>query len=88
MLNLGFWDYLIPQAPDVPAIEIGHLVSPSPNTPLGTKGMGEGGPVGVPAAVVAAVEDALAPWHIAIDTLPLAPERILNLLDAVRSDAP
>ncbi len=88
LLNLGFWDYLIPQAPDVPAIEIGHLVSPSPNTPLGTKGMGEGGPVGVPAAVVAAVEDALAPWHIAIDTLPLAPERILNLLDAARSDAP
>jgi len=84
--NLGFWDYLIPQAPDVPPIEIGHLESPSPNTPLGTKGMGEGGPVGVPAAVVHAVEDALAPFGIHISELPLSPERVLKLIDAARAD--
>lgn len=82
--NLGFWDYLIPQAPDVPPIEIGHLVSPSPNTPLGTKGMGEGGPVGVPPAVVHAVEDALAPFGIRVRELPLSPERVLGLITAAR----
>lgn len=82
--NTGFWDYLIPQAADVPAIEIGHWVSPSPNTPLGTKGMGEGGPVGVPPAVVAALEDALAPLGVRVSDLPLTPERVLGLIDAAR----
>ncbi len=84
LLNRGFWDYLIPQAADVPAIEIEHLVSPSPNTALGSKGMGEGGPVGVPPAVVAALEDALAPFRITVDELPLTPERVLALIDAAR----
>ena len=83
--NVGLWDYLIPQAPDVPQIEIGHLISPSPNTPLGTKGMGEGGPVGVPPAVVAAVEDALSPFGVRVSDLPLSPERVLGLIDAARS---
>ncbi|MBI2799151.1 MAG: molybdopterin-dependent oxidoreductase [Gammaproteobacteria bacterium] len=86
--NLGFWDYLIPQAPDVPRIEIDHLVSPSPNTSLGSKGMGEGGPVGVPPAVVHAVEDALAPFGVEVSTLPLSPERVLGLIDAARARQP
>lgn len=82
--NRGFGDYLIPTAPDCPPVEIGHLVSPSPYTSLGSKGMGEGGPVGVPPAVVDAVEDALAPWNIRISALPLSPERILDLIDTSR----
>ncbi|MEQ9131272.1 MAG: molybdopterin-dependent oxidoreductase [Salinisphaeraceae bacterium] len=85
LLNKGFWDYLIPQAPDVPNIEIGHLVCPSPNTPLGTKGMGEGGPVGIPAAVMNAVEDALSPLDVQLSELPLSPERVLAAIDAARS---
>jgi carbon-monoxide dehydrogenase large subunit len=49
--------------------------------------MGEGGPVGVPAAIVAAVEDALAPFALEFSTLPLSPERVLAALDAKESRA-
>jgi carbon-monoxide dehydrogenase large subunit len=80
LLNTGFMTYLAPTAADVPPIEVTHLQLPSPFTPLGTKGMGEGGAIGAPAAVVNAVEDALAPLGIAISELPLSPDRLLPLI--------
>jgi carbon-monoxide dehydrogenase large subunit len=85
LLNTGFQDYLIPTAGDVPPVEVEHQCSPSPNTALGTKGMGEGGPVGVPAAIVSAVEDALAPFGVELSELPLSPERILDALRDARA---
>ena len=68
-------DYLIPTACDVPAIEYGHLETPSPITVGGIKGMGEGGTVAPPAAIANAIADALAPfgWR-AIERLPISPE--------------
>jgi carbon-monoxide dehydrogenase large subunit len=80
MLNRGFRDYLVPTAGDVPNIEVRHHVSPSPFTPLGTKGMGEGGAIGSPAAIVNAVQDALAPFDVTIRELPISPDRLLPLL--------
>ena len=80
LLNTGFMTYLAPTAADVPPIEVTHLELPSPFTPLGTKGMGEGGAIGAPAAVVNAVEDALAPLGIAMSELPLSPDRLLPLI--------
>ncbi len=74
-------DYLLPSATDVPAIEVEHCISPSPFTPGGIKGMGESGLIATPAAVANAVADALAPFGIRIDTLPLTPERVSNLLN-------
>lgn len=53
-------DYLVPTATDVPAIEIEHLVTPSERSPIGAKGMGEGGAIGPPAAILNAVNDALS----------------------------
>lgn len=82
LLNDSFWYYMLPQAPDVPKIRIGHIECPSPNTALGAKGLGEGGPVGVPCTVMNAVEDALAPLRIELSELPLTPERILELIKA------
>ena len=80
LLNTNFQDYLVPIAPDMPDIEVTHIVSPSPFTPLGAKGMGEGGSIASPAAVVNAVENALESFGITIRETPLTPERILGLI--------
>jgi carbon-monoxide dehydrogenase large subunit len=72
-------DYLIPGSTDVPAIEVHHLETPSPNTIYGLKGVGEGGAIGPGAAIAAAVEDAIRPLTDAfVDSLPLTPERVLR----------
>ena len=55
-------DYLIPTLKEVPAnIRVGHVETPSPFTEFGIKGGGEGGRMGAPPAIAAAVEDALRP---------------------------
>jgi carbon-monoxide dehydrogenase large subunit len=76
-----FMDYLVPTATDIPAIEYGHIETPSPG-PGGFKGVGEGGAIGAPPAVVNAVADALAPFGVTVTSLPLTPARIVALLEA------
>jgi carbon-monoxide dehydrogenase large subunit len=73
-------DYLVPTAADVPRVEIGHIESPSPYTPGGIKGMGEGGAIAPPAAIANAVTDALAPFGVRVNEIPLTPERVLNCI--------
>ena len=53
-------DYFLPSATEVPNIRVLHMETPSPHTEFGIKGIGEGGAVGPPAAIVCAVNDALA----------------------------
>ncbi len=84
-LTATFMDYLKPTAADVPRIETGHLETPSPFTPLGTKGAGEGGAVPAPAAIASAVEDALAPLGVKITSLPLTPSRLRDLVRAAEA---
>ena len=74
-----FMDYLLPTATDVPIIEYGHSETPGPG-PGGYKGVGEGGAIGAPPAVVNAIADALAPFDITITRLPLGPAQIRDLL--------
>ena len=62
-LATTFLDYLVPSAAEVPSIEYGHIETPSPG-PGGFKGVGEGGAIGAPPAVVNAVADALAPFGV------------------------
>jgi carbon-monoxide dehydrogenase large subunit len=78
-LATTFLDYLVPSAAEVPPIEYGHVETPSPG-PGGYKGVGEGGAIGAPPAVVNAVADALAPFGVTITRLPLTPVRILEAL--------
>ena len=73
-------DYLLPTAAEVPSIEVLHLESPSPEVPGGFKGMGEGGAVNAPAAVLGAVNDALAPLGVVANHTPLTPEWVLGAL--------
>jgi carbon-monoxide dehydrogenase large subunit len=73
-------DYLVPLATDIPKIEIEHLVSPSPRTELGSKGVGEAGTIGAFAAVANAVADAVAPLGAQLSDLPYSPNRIYEAL--------
>jgi aerobic carbon-monoxide dehydrogenase large subunit len=71
-------DYLVPFTTTVPPIEIRHHESPTPATPLGTKGVGEAGTIGAYGAVPNAVADALSTLGIELTELPLTPERIFT----------
>jgi carbon-monoxide dehydrogenase large subunit len=84
-LATTFMDYLLPTATDVPTIEYGHIETPSPG-PGGYKGVGEGGAIGAPPAVVNAVADALSPFGVRITDLPLSPGALVTVLDAARAD--
>jgi len=74
-------DYILPGATEVPDIRVLHMQTPSPYTEFGIKGLGEGGAVGPPAAIVSAVNDALRPLGVEVHDLPLSPERILTAID-------
>jgi carbon-monoxide dehydrogenase large subunit len=78
-LTTTFVDYLMPTTTEVPVIEYGHLEVPGPG-PGGYKGVGEGGAIGAPPAVVNAVADALAPFGVDITRLPVSPSSIVSLL--------
>jgi carbon-monoxide dehydrogenase large subunit len=79
-LTASLMDYLVPTAAEIPPIDVVHLESPSPLVPGGFKGMGEGGAVNSPAAIVSAVNDALRPYGVVADHTPITPEWILAAL--------
>jgi carbon-monoxide dehydrogenase large subunit len=79
-LATTFVDYLVPTSTEVPAIEYVHMEgSPGPG-PGGYKGVGEGGAIAAPAAVANAVADALAPFGVTVDRLPLTPSAVRALI--------
>ncbi len=77
-------DYLVPTAVDVPDIRIEHIETPAPTTTLGTKGVGEAGTAGAPAAIHCAVNDALARVGARVSRQPIRPEDVLAALTAAR----
>jgi carbon-monoxide dehydrogenase large subunit len=81
-LTTTFADYLMPTAADVPGCAIEHVETPNPLNPLGVKGAGEGGTIPAPAAIVAAIEDALSPFGVRFAEMPLTPDRIVAALRA------
>jgi carbon-monoxide dehydrogenase large subunit len=81
-------DYLLPSATDVPEIKIQHMITPSPYTDFGIKGLGEGGAVGPPAAIVSAVNDALRPFQVEVHDLPVTPQRIVAALESKQKAIP
>jgi len=83
-LNTTFVDYLKPTAVEVPDFKTDHLESPSPYTPLGMKGVGEGGAIPAPAAIANAVENALEPLGVRLSDLPLTPERVWRAIHSAK----
>ena len=75
-------DYMLPGAPEVPSIRIAHIETPSPYTEFGQKGIGEGGAIAPPAAIVNAINDALQDLGVEITESPVSPKRLLAAIAA------
>jgi aerobic carbon-monoxide dehydrogenase large subunit len=84
LLTTSLADYLPPTAAEVPPIEIHHLETISQATITGAKGVGEGGAIGAPAAVVNAIVDALSPFGVEFFEMPVTPPRIREKLREAR----
>ena len=82
LMTTTFMDYLLPSAMDIPDIQIEHLRTPSDLVPGGIKGMGESAMISAPAAIVGAVNDALAYLDIFMNQYPLSPERVFQAVQA------
>jgi len=78
-------DYAVPFAATMPHIESYSVVTPSTVNPLGVKGMGESGTIGVTPALVNAVMDALRPYGIRHLDMPLTPEKIWTAINRSRN---
>jgi aerobic carbon-monoxide dehydrogenase large subunit len=81
-LSASFLDYALPRAAHLPPFQVEHLGRPDPNTPLGMKGMAEGGVMGASAAISNAIADALAPLGLDAGRQPFTSQRIAALLHA------
>ena len=77
-VTASLMDYLAPTAAEIPPITVQHLETPCAFSRTGAKGMGEGGTIGAPAAVLNAVNDALG---TDLETVPATPEVILDALE-------
>ena len=76
--------YAIPRADEVPPVLIEKTCTPSPRNPLGAKGVGEAGCIGIPPAVVNAAVDALAPLGVTHLDMPLTPARLWSAIRGAR----
>jgi len=79
-LVTNYMNYLMPTASDVPLAVKGEVVTPSPFTPLGAKGCGEGAIHATPSAILCAINDALAPLGKQATEVPASPMRLWKLL--------
>jgi carbon-monoxide dehydrogenase large subunit len=80
IINGTLADYLVPMANEIPDISVAHVETPLEGTELGTKGVGEVGTVGGPAAILLAVNDALHAVGAHVDRMPITPEVVLDAL--------
>lgn len=87
LLTASLADYLPPTAMEVPDIEIEHLETLSDATLTRAKGVGEGGTIGAPAAVVNAIVDALSPFGVETFEMPVTPPRVRELIRKAQEKA-
>ena len=80
-------DYLAPTAAELCPIEIVHLQTPSRFSETGAKGMGEGGTIGAPAAVLNAINDALSDTDVRFDHIPVLPPEVSAALAVKEPEA-
>ena len=83
MRNANMADYLVPMSGEMPDIEVAHVQTPTRSSQLGAKGAGEAGTAGAPAAVMNAINDALAPFKVELWSQPITPEKVLRALGRV-----
>jgi carbon-monoxide dehydrogenase large subunit len=83
-LATTFGDYMVPCAPEIPAVRVAHLVHPARATEYGVKGLGEGGAIAPPAAIANAVSDAFRNIGASFNETPLTPRRVSEAVDRAR----
>jgi carbon-monoxide dehydrogenase large subunit len=83
MRNANMADYLVPMAGEMPDIQVAHVQTPTRSSQLGAKGAGEAGTAGAPAAVMNAINNALAPLKAQVWSQPITPEKVLRALGKV-----
>ncbi len=76
-------DYAVPRASDLPRMQTGRTVTPSPVNPMGVKGVGEAGTIGATPCLINAVVDALSPYGVKDIDMPVKRERVWRLMRAV-----
>ena len=76
ILTATLADFLPPTRHEIPPIEVMHLQTLNGATITRAKGLGEGGAIGAPAAIINAINDALAPFGVTINEMPATPQRI------------
>jgi aerobic carbon-monoxide dehydrogenase large subunit len=84
LLSGSMLDYALPRASWLPLLELDETVTPSPENPLGVKGVGETGTIASPAAVVNAVMDALAPLGIRHIDMPLSAPAVWRAIQSAK----
>jgi carbon-monoxide dehydrogenase large subunit len=84
MLNASMADYLVPMSAEMPDIEVAHIQTPTATSKLGAKGAGEAGTAGAPAAVMNAINDAMAPFDAHVFSQPITPQKVLHALGKLR----
>ena len=83
MSNATMADYLVPMSAEMPDIEVAHVQTPTATSKLGAKGAGEAGTAGAPAAVMNAINDAIAPFDAHVFSQPITPQKVLRALRKV-----
>jgi carbon-monoxide dehydrogenase large subunit len=87
LLSGSFMSYCMPRAADLPMFRVGNHVTACTHNPLGVKGVGEVGAIGVPPAVINAVLDALAPLGVTHIDMPATPEKVWRAIRAAGGGA-
>ncbi|MBS1886145.1 MAG: xanthine dehydrogenase family protein molybdopterin-binding subunit [Actinobacteria bacterium] len=72
--------YLYPSTTELPRYDLLHIETPSSASTGGVKGVGEAGTIAAPAAVVNAISDAISPFGVSIDRVPVTPVYLRDLL--------
>lgn len=80
LLTGSLMDYAVPRARDVPPLALASAPTPTPMNPLGAKGVGEAGCIGVPAAIANAVHDALRPFGARDIDMPFTAQTLWRAL--------
>jgi carbon-monoxide dehydrogenase large subunit len=86
-LTASFMYYAMPRAADLPFFNVGNHVTACTHNPIGAKGVGEVGAIGVPPAVINAVLDALAPVGVKDISMPATPQKVWTAIRQAKGAA-
>jgi carbon-monoxide dehydrogenase large subunit len=84
LLTGSYLNYTMPRAADFPFFKVGRHVTPCTHNPLGAKGVGETGAIGVPPAVINAVLDALRPVGVTDISMPATSQKVWKAIQAAK----